>query len=388
MIKNIISVILITFWTSINFGQDIARVENLKIQSKSLNQEREILVYTPIDYDWRENEYFNVIYVFDSHSREFFDYTSSMISFLTDNTKSYIVVGITSPYNEKLDYSRNNDLLPVLETKDSKNRYGKYSGNANNFFNFVSTEIIPFIDSNYRTLNTKIAVGHSLSASFILDTFIKNPDLFNAYLAISPNLAYDNDKLANKLVSFDYSKITSPTYLYLSNANEGIDYWKEWKPAREKVYSFYKKTLKNNNFKTQINEFPENNHWSTFPPSLNKGLDFYFEKIEKTQEKKLSKEEYEVTIRVKVLSEKDTIYITGNQDNLGNWKPEKIKMKRISDFERELKVKLKSPAQFKLTRGNWETEAEVKGTYGNITIKPEKQSNFEFEIENYFDKEQ
>lgn len=385
MTKNAILIILITFWTSLIFGQNIARVENVKIQSKNLNQEREILIYTPVDYDWRENESFNVIYVFDSHSREFFDYTSSIISFLTDNTKSYIVVGITSPYNEKLDYARNNDLLPVLETKYSKERFGKYSGNAENFYLYVSTEIIPYIDSNYRTLNNRMAVGHSLSASFVLDSFIKNPNLFNAYIAISPNLAYDNDKLANKLVNFDYSKIEKQTYLYLSNANEGIDYWKEWKPARSKVYSFYNQTLKNNNLKVQINEFPKNNHWSTFPPSLNKGLDFYFKKMLDLQEKELNGKEYSATIKVKVPNKEDTIYITGNQENLGNWNPDKIKMEKISDFERQITLKLKSPAQFKFTRGNWGSEAETIGTYGNITIRLEKQTDFEFEIENYFD---
>ena len=387
MLKKSISIILIMFCTSLIFGQNIARVEKVKIQSTILDQEREILVYTPVDYDWRVNESFNVIYVFDSHNREFFDYTSSMISFLTDNTKSFIVVGITSPYNEKLDYARNNDLLPVLESKNSKDRYGKYSGNADNFFAFVSTEIIPFIDSNYRTLNNKIAVGHSLSASFILDSFLNKPNLFNAYLAISPNLAYDNDKLANKLVNYEYSKIEKLTYLYLSSANEGIDYWKEWKPAREKVYSFYNKTLKNNNLKVQINEFPEYNHWSTFPPSLNKGLDFYFKEILSLQGKELSKEEYKSTIKVKVLNKEDTIYITGNQDNLGNWNPKKIKMDKTSDFERKITLKLKSPAQFKFTRGNWNSEAEVKGTFENITIRPEKQTDFEFKIENYFDSE-
>jgi len=385
MIKNIIATILITFWTCITFGQNIASVENVKIQSKSLNQEREILIYTPVDYDLRVNEYFNVIYVFDSQSREFFDYTSSIISFLTDNSKSFIVVGITSPYNEKLDYSRNNDLLPILETKKSIDWYGKYSGNADNFFDFVSTEIIPYIDTHYRTLNNKIAIGHSLSASFILDSFIKNPNLFNDYLAISPNLAYDNEKLANKIVNFDYSKINKPIYLYLSNANEGITYWQEWKPARDKVYSFFNQVLKNDNLNVQINEFPENNHWNTFPPSLNKALDFYFNKIYDLQEKELSEEAYNVTIKVKVLNKEDTIYITGNQNNLGNWNPEKVKMERSSDLEREIKLKLKSPAQFKFTRGNWESEAEVIGAYTNITILPEKKSEFEFEIENYFD---
>ena len=61
MLKNILPTIFITFWISVTFGQNIARVENVKIQSKSLNQEREILIYTPVDYDRRVNEYFNVI---------------------------------------------------------------------------------------------------------------------------------------------------------------------------------------------------------------------------------------------------------------------------------------------------------------------------------------
>lgn len=47
-------------------AQSMARVENIKIDSKILSQQREILIYTPVDYDWRVNECFNVIHVFDS----------------------------------------------------------------------------------------------------------------------------------------------------------------------------------------------------------------------------------------------------------------------------------------------------------------------------------
>jgi hypothetical protein len=376
--------LLILFFNQTS-AQSIARVENIKIQSKELNQEREIIIYTPTDYDWRVNEYFNVIYVFDSQNREFFDYTSAMISFLTDNDKSFIVVGITSPYNEELDYARNNDLLPLLETKDSMDRYGKYAGNADPFLAYVSSEVIPYINSNYRTLNQNIAIGHSLGASFILYSLVKNPNLFANYIAISPNLAYDNDKLGKQLTNFDYTKIKNFTYLYLSNANEGIDYWKEWKPAREKVYSFLKDTLQNEKLAIEIAEYPKNNHWNTFPPSLNNALDYYFNNILIKQENELSKEAYEVTIRVKVPNEKDTIYITGNQSNLGDWSPNKIKMNKVSEYERELSLKLKSPAQFKFTRGSWDSEAEVIGTYKNVIIKPELQNKFVFEIENYFD---
>ena len=130
-------------------AQSIARVETKKIQSKFLKQEREILIYTPIDYDWRVNEYFDVIYVFDSQNREFFDYSNSIISFLPNNGKSFIVVGITSPFNEELNYGRNNDLLPVLKTEDSQKRYGTYSGNADNFLEFISNETFSLSNSSF-----------------------------------------------------------------------------------------------------------------------------------------------------------------------------------------------------------------------------------------------
>ena len=362
------------------FAQSIARVENVKIHSKALNQEREILIYTPVDYDWRTNEYFNVIYVFDSQNREFFDYTSSIISFLTDGNKSFIVVGITSPFDEKLDYSRNNDLLPILETEESKKRYGKYSGNADNFLNFVETEVISYVNSKYRISNQNIAVGHSLSASFILYSLLQKPNLFQNYIAISPNLAYDDNKLSNDLIKFDFAKIKKESFIYLSNANEGIDYWKEWKPARESIYSFFKDFIKNKNLTVEIAEYPENNHWNTFPPSLNNALKFYIENIQKKQESQLSKETYEVKIKVKVNDKNDIVYITGNQPNLGDWNPNKIEMKKTSDYERSIVLKVQSPAQFKFTKGSWDTELQVIGTYNNVTIKPEKNKEFEFEI--------
>lgn len=374
-----ITFLLIVFFNQA-FAQSIARVENIKIQSKILNQEREILIYTPVDYDWRTNEYFNVIYVFDSQNREFFDYTNSIISFLTDGNMSFIVVGVTSPFNEELDYSRNNDFLPKLETEDSKKRYGKYSGNADNFLRFVETDVVSYVNSKYRTLNQNIAVGHSLGASFILYSLLEKPNLFQNYIAISPNFAYDDNKLSKELIKFDFAKLKNSSFIYLSNANEGIDYWNEWKPARENIYSFLKDSINNKKLTVEIAEFSKNNHWNTFPPSLNNALEFYFKNIQAKQDMELSKTKYEVTIKVKVANNNDVVYITGNQTNLGDWNPNKIKMKKISDYERSIVLKVQSPTQFKFTKGSWETELQIVGTYNNITIKPENKKVFEFEI--------
>jgi predicted alpha/beta superfamily hydrolase len=388
MIKNIITMILIAFWTSAGFGQNIARVENITIYSKALKQEREILVYTPIEYDIRTHELFNIIYVFDSQDREKFDYVSSIITFLTDRNpdQAFIVVGITSPYNEELDYSRNNDFLPVLKTENSTERYKPYFGNVSNFLNYVSSEVVPYINSNYRIKGRNIAVGHSLGASFILYSMIKEPNLFDSYIAISPNLSYDNDYLADKLIEFDYSEIQNFTFLYLSNANEGINFWQEWKPARDKLYALFNDDFKQNKIHVKIEEYPNENHMSTFPIGVKNAFDHYFKSIYERQENVLSEKEYKVTIKVKVPDKNDEIFITGNQENLANWNPNKIKLNRISDFERVITLPLKSIAEFKFTRGSWESEAELKTAFGNVKIKPDSRNNYEFEIESYYDR--
>jgi uncharacterized protein len=364
------------------FAQEMARVESVKIQSEVLQQEREILIYTPEDYNWRTQEYFNVIYVFDSQSREFFDYTTSIVSFLTNGSKSFIVVGITSPYNEKLDYSRRNDFLPNLESEAYKKQAGRYYGNADNFLRFVESEVITYVNAKYRTLNQNMAVGHSLGASFILYSFLKKPNLFREYMAISPNLAYDDSQLSNALIHFDYKAVTKPVYIYLSNAHEG-SFEADFKPAREKVYSFFKNTLNEKNVTVEIAEFPNTSHWGTFPLALNKGLEFYFEHILEKREMELSEEKYEVKIRVKVFDKDDRIYITGNQESLGNWDPQKVEMKKVTLWEREIVLKLQSPAQFKFTKGSWDTELEILGTNNNITIKPEQNGEFVFDEVRY-----
>ncbi len=386
MNKKAITTLFFVLLTGLIYGQEIARIDNVKIHSNALNQEREILVYTPAGYDESPYTYYDVIYVFDAQNREFFDYTHSIISFISNTSKKYIVVGITSPYNEILDYSRRNDFLPNPQNTDTSEENGKYAGNANNFLGYVQNEVVKYIETNYRTLSHRTAIGHSLGASFVIYSLLNEPDLFDNYIAISPNFAFDEERLVKDLYHVDFSKIKTIKYLYLSHANEGLDYWQEWKPAREKAYSFLRDSLKSDNVKVVIKEFPNETHWSTFPLSLNFALNQYFETIYDQQHQELSSDDYEVTVLVKVPGKADEIYITGNQINLGNWNPGQIRMNKISDYEREIKLKLKSPAQFKFTKGNWETEAEIKnGIMENITIKPESKQKHQYEIVGYAD---
>jgi len=73
----------------------------------------------------------------------------------------------------------------------------------------------------------------------------------------------------------------------------------------------------------------------------------------------LSKDTYLTTIKVKVPNKEDVVYIAGNQRAMTYWNSV-FRLKKVSDFEREITLELHLPAKFKFTRGNWESEALMK----------------------------
>ena len=77
------------------------------------------------------------------------------------------------------------------------------------------------------------------------------------------------------------------------------------------------------------------------------------------------------TIKVIVPNKTDEVYITGNQEALGNWNPKSVKMEKISDYERSITVDLTYPAEFKFTQGDWNSEGIIKTLNNNPNQKLE-----------------
>ena len=96
---------------------------------------------------------------------------------------------------------------------------------------------------------------------------------------------------------------------------------------------------------------------------------------------------YNVSFTVKVPNKEDEVYITGNQEELGKWSPNKIKMNKKSDYERTITLKIHTPAKFKFTKGNWENQAEVLGVTKGDNISLEKlktNTKLKYQIKNWF----
>jgi predicted alpha/beta superfamily hydrolase len=382
MKKTILSIILTYFFIGPNVAQ---KVEDVIIESKELDQTRELFIYTPMSYEASEYSYYNVIYVFDAHDRALFDYVSSVAHLLKEGHRGFVVVGIKATFIMEKMYGRNHDLLP----SDTKRNLGpKSGGNAEAFLAYIKNEVVPYVESNYRTLPYRTAVGHSLSASFITYSLLNETELFDNYIAISPNLADDDQRLVRGLKNFDSKQFETLKFFYMSHADEAEnENYFGWRSAYENAFPILRNSLASENFKVMLEEYPEESHRSGFIPSVKSAMLTYIETIEPEQNKLLSKEKYKITLRVKVPGENDEIYVTGNQEKLGNWEPGKIKMQRVSSDEREITLKVQDPVELKFTRGNWESEAWMKiedGVGGKsnfpIIIRPSDGVEYTFEI--------
>ncbi len=261
-----ILLILFSFLTTGSFCQ---KIDTMSINSQVLNEQRKLIVYTPAKYDFAENQKFEVIYVFDAQAREIFDMVTATMAFKNNNICPMIVVGIISN-------DRNQDFLPIYDYKETSDQYNGHLGNADKFLSFISDELMPFIDKNYRALPKKIAVGHSNGGTFITYSFLQKPDLFDAYIAISPNFGYDKMQFLKRFKNFKPGNLTSDKFFYMCNSG-GYPEEGDWITARNQITGIFKSEAFRNKiiFKSQDFSASET-HWSVFQIGVLNGLQEYF----------------------------------------------------------------------------------------------------------------
>ena len=72
---------------------------------------------------------------------------------------------------------------------------------------------------------------------------------------------------------------------------------------------------------------------------------------------------------VSVPNKEDKVFISGNQQALGNWDPGAIQLEDLGDLKRTITLDLIMPAEFKFTQGSWKKEAEVKNNLTGENLK-------------------
>ena len=191
--------------------------ERLVIKSQVLGEERVVLVRTPAGYA-RSSEKFPVLYMTDGDAH--IQHTSGTISFLARNARmpEMIIVGITNT-------DRTRDLTPTRVDQQPGNPNGRFptSGGADKFLKFIETELIPLVESKYRTQPYRALAGHSLGGLFAVHAMLTKPELFNSYIAVSPSLQWDGFESIDRVKEFFKTRKELNRTLFTSLGNEPGD---------------------------------------------------------------------------------------------------------------------------------------------------------------------
>ncbi|WP_394801177.1 alpha/beta hydrolase [Pedobacter montanisoli] len=184
-----------------------------EIQSKELNEKRILNIYLPEGYNPQDTVKYPVIYLLDGSADEDFIHIAGLVQFNSFEWVNYIpksiVVGIAT-------VDRRRDFTFPTTIEADKKAYPT-TGHSNSFIAFIEKELQPYIQSKYRTNQTKTIIGQSLGGLLVTEILFNKPKLFNKYIIISPSLWWDNGSLLNQSIA-NFER----TDIYIAVGKEGL----------------------------------------------------------------------------------------------------------------------------------------------------------------------
>ncbi len=251
------------------------------LRSEILHENRNFWVYLPKSY---QNTVFvpkkyPVLYILDGDVH--FHSASGVVQFMSDgnngNTQipEMIVVAIPNTF-------RTRDLTPTHTTKSESGKQEPSlasSGGGEAFLNFLQNELIPHIEANYRTLPHRVLVGHSLGGLLATDVLLRQPPIFQGYIAIDPSLWWDDQLLLSKARERLQKTNDFRGAIYISVANNPPSEDFDANRAKNSCMDFASLLQTNNSsvFHSAVQYFDSENHGSVPLLSLYHGLLFLFD---------------------------------------------------------------------------------------------------------------
>ena len=207
-----------------------------------------------------------VIVVFDGDY--LFEPVAGQVDFQTyfDDMPSSIVVGIMQG-KERM-YDSFYDALTGLPM-DSGLR----------FHEFVSEELLPYIDNKYNTSKFKVAVGHDAMGSFVNSYLFKDEPDFRAYVCISP----DFEGSLRNFISKRLTMMTDDIFYYMATSEKDIP------GIREKVLETNTliNEVDNQNVTYYFDDFSDETHYTLVTGAVAKSFDKIFAIYNPLREKEL-----------------------------------------------------------------------------------------------------
>jgi predicted alpha/beta superfamily hydrolase len=156
--------------------------------SQTLGDERQINVWAPPD-DPKNPARCTVLYLIDGGLDQDFLHIAGLgqLALLSGTYGPLIVVGVQTK-------ARRHELTPPAHDPRFVAAFPE-GGGAADFRKYLANEVIPWVESRFRTGPRRALIGESLAGLFVVDTLLREPELFDDYVAISPSLWWDDRAL-------------------------------------------------------------------------------------------------------------------------------------------------------------------------------------------------
>ena len=160
------------------------------ITSAALSEDRVVNVVVPASYRAAPTRRYPVLYVIDGGLDQDLLHVSgaAWLGALWNRSGEAIVVGIETK-------DRRKELVGPTADPELLKRYTTAGASAK-FRDHIRAEVKPLVERLYRTDGRQVVIGESLAGLFIIETYLKEPALFDGYGAVDPSLWWDNGALS------------------------------------------------------------------------------------------------------------------------------------------------------------------------------------------------
>jgi predicted alpha/beta superfamily hydrolase len=231
----------------------------VQLESKVMSETRTILVRTPASYAGGTRAY-PVLDMTDGDRQ--IGHTAAVVDFLSraGRLPEVIIVGISNT-------DRTRDLTPTKLETFGGNFATPTSGGGERFLDFIATEVIPYVEKNYRTQPYRVLAGHSFGGLFAMHAFLTRPGLFNGVIAVSPTLTWDNRYVYRRAQEWVKKASDRPVTLVVSVGNEGEELDREFDALKALLKKSGPKSLE-----VELIRYPDEDHGSVVLPTHYAGL--------------------------------------------------------------------------------------------------------------------
>ncbi|MEQ8524763.1 alpha/beta hydrolase-fold protein [Gracilimonas sp.] len=171
--------------------------------------------------------------------------------------------------------NRTRDFTP---TEDNQRYPG--SGGAEKFLEFVEEELIPQMEQEYNLSDYRILFGHSFGGLFSLYTLKSQPELFEAYIAVSPSVWWKDRFMYGE---YEFQELNNKPFVYATaGTNDRTN-----NTAIEEYVSFLEESGNADHLELYSNIHEGEDHFTNVSITLHEGLKKLFP-VDKFEQESIS----------------------------------------------------------------------------------------------------